>query len=108
MTTFDGIATLTGWQWLFLLEAAPAIILGVAVIIWLDNTPSTAQWLSSEERTWLVEQLRHETKQKALSGHIDGFAKVLTHSKVWWLVKWRLFFRYYGLVWYFFLVTANY
>lgn len=85
MTTFDGIATLTGWQWLFLLEAAPAIILGVAVIIWLDNTPSTAQWLSSEERTWLVEQLRHETKQKALSGHIDGFAKVLTHSKVWWL-----------------------
>jgi nitrate/nitrite transporter NarK len=63
----------------------PAIILGVVVIIWMDNNPSTAQWLSREERTWLVEQLRQETMQKAQSGHIDSFAKVLTHSKVWWL-----------------------
>ena len=85
MTTFDGIANLAGWQWLFLLEAVPAIILGVVVIIWMDNNPSTAQWLSREERTWLVEQLRQETMQKAQSGHIDSFAKVLTHSKVWWL-----------------------
>ncbi|MCX7102487.1 MAG: MFS transporter [Methylobacter sp.] len=85
MTTFNGMANLAGWQWLFLLEALPAIILGLVVIIWMDNNPSTAQWLSSEERTWLVEQLLNETKKKQQSGHFDSFAKVFTNSKVWWL-----------------------
>lgn len=85
MTTFNGMANLAGWQWLFLLEALPAIILGLVVIIWMDNNPSTAQWLSSEERTWLIEQLLNETKQKQQSGHFDSLAKVFTISKVWWL-----------------------
>lgn len=85
MTTFDGSANLAGWQWLFLLEAIPAIVLGFVVIVWLDNNPTSAKWLTQDERAWLITQLDQEMQQKQQAGHIEGWAQILTHSKVWWL-----------------------
>ncbi|MFZ2171765.1 MAG: MFS transporter, partial [Methylococcaceae bacterium] len=85
MAYLDGVATLRGWQWLFLVEAAPAVILGVVVALWLENSPEEARWLADEERLWLVAQLHAEAEQKEQSGHVFGFGKAICNIKVWLL-----------------------
>ena len=55
---------LTGWKWLFILEAIPAIILGVMTPFYLTNRPSEAKWLSDEERSWLIQALEAESAKK--------------------------------------------
>jgi D-galactonate transporter len=56
----DGVMGLRGWQWLFLLEAAPALILSAVVFFYLTDQPADAAWLAPEERAWLVARLRQE------------------------------------------------
>jgi len=56
----DGLYGLAGWQWLFLVEGLPAVILGASVMFYLDDRPETTQWLAPEERDWLVETLAAE------------------------------------------------
>lgn len=55
---------LAGWQWLFILEAIPAIILGFVTPFYLTNKPADASWLSNEERTWLMKTLESEHTAK--------------------------------------------
>jgi MFS family permease len=55
----------SGWKWLFVLEALPAIILGFITPFYLTNKPSEAKWLNDEERNWLVNTLDAE-KEKIL------------------------------------------
>lgn len=50
----DGLAGLRGWQWLFLLEAIPPLILGVATYFFLTDKPKDADWLAPAERDWLT------------------------------------------------------
>lgn len=59
----DGLLGLQGWQWLFLVEAAPAIILAGVVLVYLTDRPDKANWLTDEERSWLVEEMRIEEHQ---------------------------------------------
>ncbi|MFI8415057.1 4-hydroxyphenylacetate permease [Serratia sp. NPDC078593] len=49
----DGLLNLKGWQWLFLLEGIPSVLLGVVVWFYLDDTPEKAKWLTTEEKTSL-------------------------------------------------------
>ena len=58
LLNLQGRLGLAGWQWLFLAEGLPAVILSVAFLVYLPNTPAEAKWLTAEERDWLVEQLR--------------------------------------------------
>jgi ACS family tartrate transporter-like MFS transporter len=75
---------LMGWQWLFLIEGLPAILLGGVVLIFLTDRPEVATWLAAEERTWLVEQLAREDKpQPRASGSVFS---ALTQARVWMLV----------------------
>ena len=60
----DGASGLAGWQWLFILEAAPAIVLAVVVWFYLTDRPADAKWLEPEERAWLNSRLSAEIKQK--------------------------------------------
>lgn len=55
---------LQGWQWLFILEAVPAIVLGLVVAMVLPEKPSKAGWLSESERSWLLETLNAESAQE--------------------------------------------
>lgn len=55
------IGKLAGWQWLFILEAVPAVILGLIVYWVLPEMPSTATWLSNEEKGWLSQKLEQES-----------------------------------------------
>ena len=62
--SLDGAGGLAGWQWLFILEAAPAVILSVVVWFYLTDRPADAQWLEPDERAWLDRRLAAEIKQK--------------------------------------------
>ena len=54
LTFADGALGLRGWQWLFIVEALPAIALGLATLFILTDRPAHATWLTAEERAWLV------------------------------------------------------
>jgi MFS transporter, ACS family, tartrate transporter len=60
----DGVGGLQGWQWLFIIEAAPAIILGVATYFYLTDRPADATWLAEDERAWLSNRLEAERRQR--------------------------------------------
>ena len=55
---------LAGWQWLFVIEAVPAIILAGVVFFYLTDRPADAAWLAPDERTWLAERLALEQRQR--------------------------------------------
>jgi len=56
----EGVLGLHGWQWLFLVEAAPALILAPLVVARLQDTPAKAHWLPEPERAWLIGRLESE------------------------------------------------
>jgi D-galactonate transporter len=60
----DGIAGLKGWQWMFLIEAVPALIMAVAVFVYLTDRPADARWLADDERAWLASRLRLEEQRR--------------------------------------------
>ncbi|WP_034852539.1 MFS transporter [Inquilinus limosus] len=60
-----GLFGLAGWQWMFLLEALPAVVLGVVVLFHMTDRPEKASWLTAEERHWLVTTMRAEQAAKS-------------------------------------------
>jgi D-galactonate transporter len=64
MSAFDGVAGLNDWQWLFLLEAVPAIVAGVVVWTKLPDGPADAGWLEPEEKDWLKTRLDGEDRAR--------------------------------------------
>lgn len=80
MAVADGAHGLAGWQWLYLLEAAPSLLLGFAVPFVLTDRPATASWLTPEERDELareIERDRQATRRPAL-----GLRQALVHPQV--------------------------
>ncbi len=68
-------AGLSNWQWLYLIEAAPAVVLGFVVLRFLTDKPEDATWLAAEEREWLVGRLASE-RTNAASAHGGGLTGV--------------------------------
>ena len=60
----DGFFGVAGWQWLFILEAVPAIILGIAFWAFMTDWPSDAHWLEPEQRNWLTTRLDAEKDRR--------------------------------------------
>jgi sugar phosphate permease len=60
MTRLAGSAGLRGWQWLFVLEGIPAVVLGLVALLWLTDSPARAAWLSGDERAYLIAELESE------------------------------------------------
>ena len=56
----DGWMGLHGWQWMFIIEAIPAVLLGIACLVVLPNGPAQARWLEPEQRAWLLDKLAGE------------------------------------------------
>ncbi|MFM0122250.1 MFS transporter [Paraburkholderia sp. RL18-101-BIB-B] len=79
LNTFNGTGGMVGWRWLFLLEALPSIIGGIAVLFYLDDKISAAKWLSAEEKSQLEKGLANE------SGHIEvhSASGAFTNRRVW-------------------------
>lgn len=82
LSAFSDFGSLRNWQWLFLLQGAPAVVLGVFVWLYLTNSPKEATWLSDEERAQLrqiVDRDRAPEHQRA------KISDALRESRVWLL-----------------------
>jgi len=79
MHSLPGVYGYSGWQWMFILEAIPSLVLGVLVVLFLKDRIRDAGWLSEEEKTFLESQIAQEQSDKE---HIS-LAKVFANGKVW-------------------------
>jgi MFS transporter, ACS family, tartrate transporter len=61
----DGLLGLHGWQWLFLAEGAPAVVLDFVALRYLTDRPEQAGWLAPADREWLSEEMRREQAERA-------------------------------------------
>ena len=57
-----GIWGLAGWQWMYILEAVPTVLLGIVVLVYVTDRPAEARWLGREESAWLTETLESERR----------------------------------------------
>ena len=80
----DGSLGLQGWQWLFILEAVPPVILGVVVMFYLTDGPAEAHWLRADQREWLANRLQTEQAQRESIRHY-ALGETLRNPRVWLL-----------------------
>jgi len=64
MKSWDQVSGLQGWQWMFLLEAIPSVLIGFVVYFYLDDRITSAKWLEDEERAILKQRIEEEESQK--------------------------------------------
>jgi MFS transporter, ACS family, tartrate transporter len=83
LLSLNGTFGLAGWQWLFLVEGLPAILLGLTVLAYLTDRPDTAHWLSSAEKDWLVSKLAAERNTRSV--YSTGIFAALTNPTIWQL-----------------------
>ena len=79
MKYFDGINQWSGWQWMFLLEGLPAVVLGVIVIVMLEDRIANAKWLSRAERDLLIRNIAADGEHK----QEESVLKVMASGRVW-------------------------
>jgi len=77
----DGFLGLGGWQWIFILEALPAIALGIYAFVGLTDRPEHATWLARDEREWLAGVLEVERTRAPKVGHTSVW-KVMVNKHV--------------------------
>jgi ACS family tartrate transporter-like MFS transporter len=77
----DGVLGLRGWKWLFVIEALPALVLGVVVFLTLPKSPVEAKWLGPEEARWIEARLSAEQAQVAAAKKLT-LVKALTDPRV--------------------------
>ena len=77
----DGVMGLRGWQWLFIIEGVPSVLLGVVTWFYLTDKPEHANWLSAEQKAWLSSRLTAEVAAKQAAKHMT-LGEALSSSKV--------------------------
>ena len=82
---------LAGWQWMFLMEGIPAIIMGAVVLVYLTDRPEIAAWLSDKQRSWLIGTLAEE-KESVPSKTSGSLKSVFSNINIWLLAL-----TYFGL-----------
>ncbi len=89
---------LQGWQWMFIIEAIPAVILGVICYFYLTDNIDKAHWLDNEEKKWLIDTIEIENKMKQEVKHYT-FMQALKDKTVLWLSVGYFFWMmgYYGI-----------
>ncbi|MFH8658328.1 MFS transporter [Streptomyces afghaniensis] len=80
MDRFQGVNGWEGWQWMFLLEAIPALLIGVATLFYLDNSVRAAKWLTDEEKAVVERAIAEDAAHQTVHGRVwDAFRE----PKVW-------------------------
>jgi MFS family permease len=72
----DGVRGLSGWQWLFLLEGVPTVLLGISVLFVLDDSPERVTWMTAAEKAWLSGELERDRRLYGATEHhrlLDAF-----------------------------------
>ncbi len=84
MTYGDGFGGLHGWQWMFVLEGVPAMLLGLVFLRFLPNRPEEADWLEPAERGWLTGELARE-RAALEKDRTFKFGDIFVDARVWCL-----------------------
>jgi MFS family permease len=79
MESFAGSSGMFGWQWMFIIEAIPAVLVGIAVLVYLDNGIEEARWLTPPEKQLLRDRLAQDARSKVE----HGFGAVLSMPPIW-------------------------
>jgi len=82
LLSMRGVAGLDGWQWLFLVEGIPAVVLGLIALVYLTDDPEHARWLPPDEQTWLVAAIQRD-REEALRPHASTLRAGLMDPMVW-------------------------
>jgi MFS transporter, ACS family, tartrate transporter len=82
LLALDGTLGLKGWQWLFLIEGLPAVVLGIVTLFFLTDRPEQAAWLAPEEREWLSGVMNRERAERAQHQHGSELGSLLS-GRVW-------------------------
>ena len=82
LLALDGRLGLAGWQWLFLLEGLPAVLLAPVVLARLPDRPAEARWLTADQRAWLGARIAREQAACA-ARHGVGLREAFAHPVVW-------------------------
>jgi MFS transporter, ACS family, tartrate transporter len=92
-----GLAGMSGWQWLFILEGLPAVILGVLVLFYLPDGPNSAVWLEVDERAALLKRLEGD-RTRGTQKRSRSFVEAISNSTVWILslLYFAIVFGLYG------------
>jgi ACS family tartrate transporter-like MFS transporter len=77
----DGMLGLKGWQWIFIIEAIPAVLLGLFILRIMTDRPAHAEWLTDDERDWLQKRLENENREIERGGHMT-WTKALSDPRV--------------------------
>jgi MFS transporter, ACS family, tartrate transporter len=96
LLNLDGQLGIPGWQWLFLAEGLPSILVGITVLWYLTDKPRDAKWLDDRQRAWLVDRMEHDA-QSASTSHETSPLHALRQPVIWLLA-----------LPYFFMLTAGY
>jgi len=82
LQSFSGAYGFQGWQWLFMLEAIPSLLLGIAILFYLDDSIAAAKWLTPEEKKLLQANIADDETGKASHSSIGSF---LSDRRIWLL-----------------------
>ena len=77
----SGVLGLGGWQWIFILEAVPTLVLGIVAFVALSDKPNDAAWLTAEQKTWLNAKLEGERRRASKVAPMSVW-KVMTNKTV--------------------------
>jgi D-galactonate transporter len=77
----DGVWGLKGWQWLFIIEGLPSVLLGIVTWFYLTDRPEHATWLTAQQKAWLASRLNAEVAAKQAAKHMT-LREALTSPKV--------------------------
>ena len=77
----DGVMGLRGWQWLFIIEGIPSVLLGIVTWFYLTDKPEKANWLTAEQKAWLAARLQAEVAAKQAVRHFT-LGEALSSPKV--------------------------
>src|SRR6266481_4812579 len=77
----DGAMGLKGWQWLFIIEGVPSVLLGIVTWFYLTDRPAKADWLTAEQKAWLAAKLQAEIATKQAASHMT-LGQALSSPKV--------------------------
>src|SRR6185295_5190147 len=82
MTSFDNVAGLAGWRWIFLIEGLPTVLLGIACFLLLRDKPADAPWLAPDEKALIQANLSADANAPG-HGHGVSVLRLLADAQIW-------------------------
>ncbi|HEX5236758.1 MAG TPA: MFS transporter [Silvibacterium sp.] len=98
LLNLDGRLHLAGWQWLFLVEGLPALLISLLLLFYLPDGPQNARWLKDDERAWILNELKKEAADNRAHS-ANEIVRALKEPRVWLLGSFLfcLYFTWYSI-----------